>query len=85
MEEILRRFRENQTWMEPFEAESAWGRVAAWGSHGKNDWGERTGHGRTSGGDSGSRLIPNWLLQRLRRGIYKDAADIHQWTVFRVV
>lgn len=25
MGEILRRFRENQTWMEPFEAESAWG------------------------------------------------------------
>lgn len=25
MREILRRFRENQTWMEPFEAESAWG------------------------------------------------------------
>lgn len=24
MGEILRRFRETQTWMEPFEAESAW-------------------------------------------------------------
>ena len=27
MGEILRRFQENQTWMEPFEAESAWGQV----------------------------------------------------------
>ena len=33
MGEILRRFRENQTWMEPFEAESAWG--GASGSVGK--------------------------------------------------
>lgn len=60
MGEILRRFRENQTWMDSFEAERAWGASA------------------------GAELLLGWL-QRLRRGIYKDAADIHQWTVFRVV
>lgn len=61
MGEILRRFRENQTWMEPFEAESAW--VAS----------------------AGAELLLGRLLQRLRRGIYEDAADIHQWAVLRVV
>lgn len=61
MGEILRRFRENQTWMEPFEAESAW--VAS----------------------AGAELLLGRLLQRLRRGIYKDAADIHQRAVLRVV
>lgn len=40
---------------------------------------------RCLGGDSGSRLILGWLLQRLRRGVYEDAADIHQWAVLRVV
>ena len=54
MGEILRRFRETQTWMEPFEAESAW--VAS----------------------AGAELLLGRLLRRLRRGIYEDAADIHQ-------
>ena len=52
----------------------------------KNGWGGIAESGRTGlGGDSGSRLILGWLLQRLRCGVYEDAADIHQCAVLRVV